>query len=455
MAELWDQGLIDKYNISGPRYTSYPTALQFNEDFTAVDFSKALSEPTDKPLSIYIHIPFCKSICYYCACNKFITKDQTKSERYLDALEKEIAMVAKRVGRRKVKQMHWGGGTPTFLTNAQIIRLIKALDCHFDMDWQQGEFAIEVDPRAVDEQTLSILKAAGFNRVSLGVQDFNEQVQIAVNRVQPMTQTLNLIQEARRLNFQSISVDLIYGLPFQTQGTFAETVEQIVDMRPDRISVFNYAHLPHQFKPQRRINEADLPEAAEKLRILKMTTQKLTDTGYQYIGMDHFALPEDDMAKAQNNDSLHRNFQGYTTHKECDLVGLGVSAISQGDDFYSQNVRDLNHYYEKIESGKLAVWRGYKLTQDDIIRRAVITQLICHFKLRFLTIEKQFGIDFNQYFATELQAIQEMHDEGLLILKERSIHVTDVGRLLIRNICMQFDLYLQELAMLRNYSRAI
>lgn len=455
-SSIWNRELVEKYNIAGPRYTSYPTALQFSDDFGVEDFKKTLkTSNVGKPLSLYLHIPFCENICYYCACNKVITKDKSKADRYLVALIKEAEMIAPYVKGRKVTQIHWGGGTPTFLSNEQIEGLVNKLRELFEFDDDNGEFSIEIDPRSVDNKTMGSLAQAGFNRLSMGVQDFNPEVQKAVNRIQPEEDTRHLLLQARRHGFDSINIDLIYGLPHQTVDSFNETIDKIITMAPDRLSVFNYAHLPHRFKPQRRINAYDLPSPQEKLRILESAIKKLTEAGYVYIGMDHFALPHDELTQAQERGDLHRNFQGYTTHAECDLVGLGVSSISQVGNSYSQSMRGLDEYYERVEAGELAVWRGCYLEDDDLLRREVIMQLICHFKLDFSDIEKTFNINFKEYFADELESLVRFEEDGLLNLTDTGIQVNDAGRLLIRNICMAFDAYFKEVNIIPTYSKAI
>lgn len=452
---MWNQQLIEKYNITGPRYTSYPTALQFEENFTDADFKKAVNHlPRQHPVSLYIHIPFCHSVCNYCACNKVITKNKQRADEYLQYLITEIERVGQLAADRPVKQMHWGGGTPTFLSDEQIIRLVDALDKNFNMQRVDHEYAIEVDPRAVGENTLETLSGLGFNRISVGIQDFDSKVQIAVNRIQSEELTRSVIDKARALGFNSVNVDLIYGLPHQSPESFKHTVATIVDIRPDRLSLFNYAHLPHRFKPQRRIVADDLPNAKDKLQILENSINSLTKAGYNYIGMDHFALPDDELSLAQKNGHLHRNFQGYTVRDENSLLGLGVSSISYVSGCYSQNQRDLYDYYEAIDQGDLAVWRGCYSHEDDAVRRAVIMQLICQFELHFHNIEHQFGIKFAEYFADELDAIRFLEYDGLVTIKENAILVTPIGRLLIRNICMVFDAYLGAAAM-GNYSQAI
>jgi len=401
-----------------------------------------LSNERQGPISLYCHIPFCNTVCFYCGCNKVVTKDKGKAEHYLDALFNEIdKQGALFDSERLVEQMHFGGGTPTFLSNQQILRLSEKLQSVFNFS-KHGEYSIEIDPRGVDEGTIKALAKARFNRISLGVQDFNTAVQKAVNRVQSFEQTQSVIKLARDYNFESISIDLIYGLPKQSVESFKTTLKQISELKPDRISLFNYAHLPELFKPQRRIDVLELPNADEKLAIFKYSMDFLLEQGYAYIGMDHFALPEDPLAIAQQQGHLYRNFQGYSTHADCDIVGLGLSSIGQVGDSFSQNEKNLQQYYETIESGDLPVIKGQIIQADDKIRRAVIMDLICHFKLDFDKIEANFNIDFNNYFADALNELGEMHKDGLIELTENSIKVMERGKLLIRNICMVFDAYL-------------
>jgi oxygen-independent coproporphyrinogen III oxidase len=448
--------LIDKYNISGPRYTSYPTAIQFEQDFDFLEVqNKWQSADRDKPLSLYVHIPFCKNICYYCACNKVITKDTSKADEYLTALIKEAKMLRKLCGERTVTQLHWGGGTPTFLSNKQISYLFYNLQSIFDFDLKHGEFSIEIDPRGVDKDTLQTLKYLGFNRLSIGVQDLNTKVQQAVNRVHSTEQITQLMQEAVAVGFDAISLDLIYGLPHQTVESFSETLDGIIKLKPNRLSVFNYAHLPHRFKQQRGINDADLPPATEKLNIFKHTLEKLCANGYEYIGMDHFALPDDSLSLAQEAGELHRNFQGYTTQPDCDLVALGVSAISQVQGAYSQNQVKLEDYYAALANNELPVWRGCLSTEDDFIRRAVIMNLICNFSCTYTTVEQKFDIEFTRYFAEELSYLEQFYDDQLIEFETDQLMVTPLGRFFIRNICMIFDLYLKEISQIQSFSKVI
>ncbi|MDB3870138.1 oxygen-independent coproporphyrinogen III oxidase [Candidatus Thioglobus sp.] len=440
---LFDLALIKKYDRSGPRYTSYPTANNFSE-FTQNDYQNQvkLSNERQGPISLYCHIPFCNTVCFYCGCNKVVTKDKSKAEPYLDALFKEIDRQGALVNsKRQVEQMHFGGGTPTFLSNQQIVRLSEKLQSVFNFS-KHGEYSIEIDPRGVDEDTIKVLAKVRFNRISLGVQDFNAAVQKAVNRIQSFEQTQSVIKLARDNGFESISVDLIYGLPKQSVESFKTTLNQINELKPDRISLFNYAHLPELFKPQRRIDVLELPNADEKLAIFQYSMDFLLDQGYVYIGMDHFALPEDPLAIAQQQGHLYRNFQGYSTNADCDIVGLGLSSIGQVGDSFSQNEKNLEQYYARIESGDLPVIKGQMIHADDKIRRAVIIDLICHFELDFAKIEVAFNINFNDYFTDSLEGLREMHEDGLIELTEHSIKVMEKGKLLIRNICMVFDAYL-------------
>ena len=447
-ALVFDPTLIRKYDKAGPRYTSYPTAVQFHEGFGETEYRETAlaSNATGKPLSLYVHIPFCDTVCFYCACNKVVTKNRRHTVPYLDHLYREIALQGALFGHdRPVAQLHWGGGTPTFISADEMRELMRVTGEHFRLlDDDRGEYSIEVDPRETDDRTIALLRELGFNRLSLGVQDFDSAVQKAVNRVQSREITLKVMDAARREGFQSISVDLIYGLPFQSVASFARTVDEIIAQDPDRISVFNYAHLPELFKTQRQIDAGALPPPAVKLDILKTTIERLTQAGYVYIGMDHFAKPDDELALAQQAGTLYRNFQGYSTHADCDLIGLGTTSISMVGDSYSQNLKGLEEYYARVDAGRLAVFRGVLLDDDDRLRRAVITDLICHFTLDFATVERRFGIRFRDYFAVELAELADMQADGLLALSEVGIRVLPPGRLLIRNICMVFDRYLRE-----------
>lgn len=457
----FDVTLIRRYDKSGPRYTSYPTAVQFHEGFGEEDYRQWVrqsnGEPIPRPLSLYFHLPFCDTVCYYCACNKVATKNRDKAQPYLEHVYREMELLGELFdGDRKVDQLHWGGGTPTFISHQQMRDLMRVTGEHFRLrDNDTGEYSIEIDPREADAGTIGLLREIGFNRMSLGVQDFDPRVQRAVNRIQSVEETMAVMDAARSEGFKSISVDLIYGLPFQSVESFGRTLDRIVEADPDRISLFNYAHLPELFKPQRRISGEDLPQPAEKLRILQSSIERLTEAGYVYIGMDHFAKPEDELAMAQREGTLHRNFQGYSTHAECDLVSMGVSSISMVGDSYSQNVKSLDEYYERIGAGKLAVLRGVDLEPDDLLRRGVIMELICHFRCAFEPFEKEYGIRFQDYFRAEIQDLADMQEDGLLSVEEDRITVHPKGKLLIRNICMVFDRYLRERQGPQRFSRVI
>lgn len=455
----FDAELIKRYDKSGPRYTSYPTAVSFTPNYKEVDFRKhaALSNQAGGPLSLYFHIPFCDTICFYCACNKIATKDYSKTPTYLEYLYREMDMQAELFdSSRVVEQLHWGGGTPTFLKHHEIEALMAYTRKKFTLlDDDSGDYSIEIDPRSVSKDTIKLLRDVGFNRFSLGVQDVDEKVQIAVNRIQPIKETQAIIDACRDNNAQSVSIDLIYGLPLQTAVGFAKTLETAIEMNPDRMSVFNYAHLPHMFKPQRRINVDELPSAEEKLEIMHQSIDTLINAGYEYIGMDHFAKPDDELAIAQAEGSLHRNFQGYTTHAECDLVAMGVSSISSVHNSYSQNEKDLDGYYAAIGAGRLPIIRGLSLTYDDVLRRTIIQQLSCEFYLDFNAIELQYGIHFNDYFATEIEELKPMQDDNLLTVSHHEIKVTPRGRILIRNICMVFDEHLRQQTTQQSFSKVI
>lgn len=455
----WDLDLIKRYDLSGPRYTSYPTAIQFDHELSEQQLVTTGKATTDSnaPLSLYVHIPFCAHVCYYCACNKVITRNRSKAQPYLDTLFKEIETVASWYSdKRIVDQLHWGGGTPTFISDDQMEALMNKLREHFSLlDNDSGDYSIEIDPREATPETMRTLRRIGFNRISLGVQDVNTQVQEAVNRVQPTEQTEAVLKQARELGFKSINMDLIYGLPHQTLESFNATLDTVIAMSPDRLSVFNYAHMPDRFRSQKHINAEDLPSPATKLAILESTINKLLAAGYVYIGMDHFAKPDDELALAQQNGQLHRNFQGYTTHADCDLVAMGVSAISQIGDVYYQNEHDLGAYTQAVEARGSAVRRGVILSTDDHIRRAVITQLICHFALDFSSIEQMFNIDFKSYFAEEMAELAHFQQDGLIEITPEALTVTAAGRLLIRRICMAFDAYIPKAQPTQGFSRII
>jgi len=445
---IFDLDLIRRYDKAGPRYTSYPTAVQFHNDFDETAYRKHAqnSNTTLKPLSLYVHIPFCDTVCFYCGCNKVATKNRQLATPYLTHLHQELAFQSALFDReRPVTQLHWGGGTPTFLSHDQMRDLIQGIKTHFQLlDDDSGEYSIEIDPREMQFDTVALLRELGFNRMSLGVQDFDPNVQKSVNRIQTEEQTFAVLEAARREGFKSISLDLIYGLPHQNVNSFSNTLNKILAVKPDRLSIFNYAHLPTLFKPQRRINEADLPSPTEKLAILQQTIHQLTEAGYIYIGMDHFALPDDELTQAQRNGTLYRNFQGYSTHADCDLIGLGITSIGKVGDSYSQNVKTLEEYYAQIDANHIPIFRGIGLNADDKLRRAVITQLICHFSLDISAIENEYQIDFKNYFLTEWNELEKMQGDGLLERRDERIDILPAGRLLVRNICMTFDAYLRQ-----------
>ncbi|MCC4858802.1 oxygen-independent coproporphyrinogen III oxidase [Vibrio splendidus] len=451
---VWDQEILNKYNYSGPRYTSYPTALEFHEAFTVADYDMACTQYPERPLSLYVHIPFCHKLCYYCGCNKVITRHSHKADEYLDVIEHEIRQRASLLNGREVTQLHFGGGTPTFLTKAQITRLMQILRDEFNFT-ADAEISIEVDPREIELDVLDHLHGEGFNRLSIGVQDFNKEVQKLVNREQDEEFIIAMVQRAKELGFRSTNLDLIYGLPKQTQALFAETLKQVLEMKPGRLSVFNYAHMPQLFAAQRKIKDEDLPEPKEKMAILQDTIETLTGAGYQFIGMDHFALPEDELAVAQREGILHRNFQGYTTQGEADLIGFGVSAISMVGDAYAQNQKELKKYYAQVNDLRHALWKGVALDSDDLLRREVIKQLICNFKLDKTMIESEFSVNFNRYFKEDLGLLQTFINDELVEVDDKEIRVTLRGRLLIRNICMCFDKYLRAKARQQQFSRVI
>ncbi len=445
---VFDIELIRRYDKSGPRYTSYPTAVQFHEGFAEADYRAIAAQSNQQggPLSLYFHIPFCDTLCFYCACNKIATKNRKHAVPYLEALFKEIEMQGALFDRsRKVDQLHWGGGTPTFISHEQMTALMAKSREQFNLhDDDSGEYSIEIDPREVKNDTIKLLRGLGFNRMSLGVQDFDPKVQQAVNRIQTEAQTFAVLDQAKAEGFLSVSVDLIYGLPFQSLEGFAKTVDKVIAAGPDRLSVFNYAHLPEMFKPQRRILDEELPSAAEKLDILQMTNERLKQAGYVYIGMDHFAKPDDELAVAQREGTLYRNFQGYSTHAECDLVAMGVTSIGMVGNTYSQNVKTVEAYAELINAGKLPLYRGVELDDDDVLRREVITRLICQFELDMGAVAQQFDINFPEYFAQEMEELHQIESDGLLTIEGDRISVLPAGRLLIRNVCMVFDKYLRK-----------
>ena len=456
---IFDPQVIRKFDVNGPRYTSYPTADRFVEAFGADDYIRWLGKRTvggiGRPLSLYVHIPFCNTICYYCACNKIITKDHGRSAKYIKYLGKEIAMQeAALEGSRDVVQLHFGGGTPTFLSEDEMQRLMDIIHKHFRL-LPGGEYSIEVDPRKVGRDNVKQLAALGFNRMSVGVQDFTPEVQAAVNRIQSLDETRLVIDSAREFGFKGISVDLIYGLPKQNVISFNHTLDEVIKLDPDRLSIYNYAHLPSLAKPQRRISEADLPTPDQRLQILQLAIRRLTDAGYVFIGMDHFAKPNDELAVAQRQGRLHRNFQGYSTHAEADLMAFGVSAIGKVGPSYCQNVRTLDEYYDSLDQGVLPIFRGIELNADDLLRRSIIQALMCHFELSIESIEIAHLIDFKSYFASEIADLRDMEKGGLLTIDDQWITVEPRGRLLVRGIAMAFDKYLRTDRERVRYSKVI
>ncbi|WP_088329319.1 oxygen-independent coproporphyrinogen III oxidase [Lacimicrobium sp. SS2-24] len=433
---------LRKYHLNGPRYTSYPTALQL-DDFNPELLKQRCQQADAKPLSLYLHVPFCHSLCYYCGCNKQITRQTHKAQVYLDYLMREITQRYQLFTERSVTQIHFGGGTPTYLSDEQLTRLMAHVRQCFEVT-DDAEVSIEIDPRQMTLPRLKHLFELGFNRLSIGVQDFDKKVQKAVNRVQDEEHIVELVRFARELGFASVSLDLIYGLPHQSAASFADSVNKVLKIRPDRLSVFNYAHMPEKFAAQRRIDEQTLPDSAERMAIFSLASELLCAQGYVCIGMDHFALEDDELARAQRHGSLHRNFQGYTTQGDCDLLGLGVSAISQINGLIVQNEKVLKHYYQAMDKKGEALAKGYALTEDDRLRAEVIKQLICHFHLSYAHIEKAFHIQFEAYFAKEIERLKAMMADGLLSMSSTGIQVTDAGRSLIRAICMQFDRYLPQ-----------
>ncbi|WP_153146089.1 oxygen-independent coproporphyrinogen III oxidase [Dechloromonas sp. H13] len=456
---VFDPQIIRRFDVNGPRYTSYPTADRFVEAFDSEAAKLWLGKRNiggiSRPLSLYFHIPFCNTICYYCACNKIITKDHGRSAKYLKYLAKEVALQSEYLdGNHEVIQLHWGGGTPTFLSHDEMRQLMGVTRKHFKL-LDGGEYSIEVDPRKVDRETVALLGELGFNRMSVGVQDFDERVQQAVNRIQSEEETANVIDAARANGFKSVSVDLIYGLPHQTVMGFNRTLERVLAMDPDRLSIYNYAHLPSLFKPQRRIAEPDLPSADAKLQILALAIRKLTEAGYVFIGMDHFAKPDDELAVAQRQGRLHRNFQGYSTYADCDMLSFGISSIGKVGPTYSQNVKTLDEYYDRLDAHMLPVFRGIELTADDILRRSIIQALMCHFELSIESIESAHLIDFHKYFAAELDDLREMEHAGLVKVEREWITVLPPGRMLVRIISMVFDRYLRADRQRTRYSKVI
>lgn len=453
--------LIKRYDIAGPRYTSYPTAVQFMEGFDTEAYQRFIrasnSELIPKPLSLYVHLPFCRSLCYYCGCMKKVTRHEHQGDRYLELLNREIELQGKLFDHdREVIQLHFGGGTPTFHNDEKLSRLMAQLEENFSLSTDQTrEFSIEVDPRTVGLERLAKLAEMGFNRISLGVQDIDPKVQEAVNRIQDPETTLEMVDGSRNLGFNSVSIDLIYGLPLQTVESFGQTIDTVVNARPDRLAVYNYAHLPHIFRAQRMIDSKDIPSPETKLELMELTIEKLTQSGYVYIGMDHFALPDDELTLAQREGGLQRNFQGYSTRRECDMVGLGVSAIGKVGDCYAQNLKDIPTWQSVVAEGKLPIWRGVSLNTEDRLRRSVIESIMCHGEVKFQQFESNFAIDFHDHFAFELGNLQQLEKDGLIEMGDDEFKATPEGRLLLRPIAMIFDEYLQAPESKPKFSRVI
>lgn len=440
------ESLIRRFDASGPRYTSYPTADRFHNGFQDEAYLNYLQQRTIAadvpPLSVYVHLPFCQSLCYFCACNKIITQDTSRSLQYLDYLEKELAILEPHLGSaRHTRQLHLGGGTPTFGDDKGLARLMTMLRHHFQFS-DDAELSIEIDPRTINDTRLAALADMGFNRTSFGVQDFDPDVQQAVNRIQPLEMVENALESSRTHGFTSTNLDLIYGLPRQTIESFGRTLDNVIRLMPDRIALYNYAHLPARFKAQRLIKPEDLPSAEERLQIFLMATRRLLEAGYVYIGLDHFALPDDELSRAGTDGSLHRNFQGYTTRAECDMIGLGLSSIGKVGRSYSQSVRSLNAYYDALDRGVLPIDRGYELSNDDVLRREIIMTIMCSMPVDFAVIARDHGIDFPEYFASELNRLKPYADAGLIQIDNQRIAVTPKGRLFVRAIGMTFDAYL-------------
>lgn len=457
----FDVELARRYNVAGPRYTSYPTANHFHAGFSARDYCESAAhsneDPIPKPLSLYVHVPFCENPCFYCGCTRIITRDHTLSARYVEALIAEIKLQAELFDAdRRLAQLHFGGGTPSFLSHTQLGAILGAVEQHFNVLAPPAlECTIEVDPRTVTPSDLSALKAIGFNRISLGIQDFDAAVQQAVNRVQSLEHTGAVIAAAREAGFESVNVDLIYGLPKQTRVGFEQTLAQVVALRPDRIAAYSYAHLPNLFRAQTQIHTQDLPAPETKLALLASTINELTQAGYVYIGMDHFALPFDELARAAHGGGLRRNFQGYSTHAECDIIGVGMSAISAVGDCYAQNHKTLPAYYQAVEQKQLATARGVLLTEDDHIRRAVIERLLCAARLDFTWFQRQFEVEFAHYFHNELLALMPLQRDGLVSISRTALTISEHGRYLMRAVAMCFDRYLQVPAQVAPFSKIV
>ncbi|WP_297387879.1 oxygen-independent coproporphyrinogen III oxidase [Acidiferrobacter sp.] len=457
MNDSFDAALITRYGESAPRYTSYPPATQFHGQFGPDDLGRTLAaRPADRPWSLYVHVPFCESVCYYCACNKTITKHHDRAGPYVTRVAQELALLSPWLGAHPpLDQLHWGGGTPTFLSHDEMRALMCAIAERFALRADDsGEYSIEIDPRHASDATLSLLRSIGFNRLSLGVQDFDPAVQRAINREQPFGLVRHVAQTARALGFRSLSVDLIYGLPRQTRDSFAHTLDRLLEIAPDRVSLFNYAHLPERFKPQRRINAAEIPDGLTKIAILSGTAEALAAAGYVYIGLDHFAKADDELAQAQRDHTLARNFQGYSTRGHLDVLGVGASAVSRIGAIYSQNAWDLKEYETLVDQGTLPVRLGFELSADDELRREVINDLLCHMQCDVAAVEARHGLRFATYFASELARLEPFIHDGLVERDERKIAVTARGQMLVRAVCAVFDRYLL-MADRRRFSRVV
>lgn len=455
----FDRQLIASLPANGPRYTSYPSADRFHTDFTEQNYIDTLRQrcigALNKPISLYIHIPFCNTICYYCGCNKIITKDKTRADLYLQYLEKELELLSPHLKcKHPLAQLHFGGGTPTFLSDEQLERVFAMIRKHFEI-LPDGEYSIEIDPRKVNRETVLHLGKLGFNRMSVGIQDFDEKVQQAVNRVQSLEETRIVIDAAREAGFKSVSVDLIYGLPHQSITSFAKTLDTVLSLSPDRLALYHYAHLPHLFKPQRRIDTEAVPNSEEKLDILQYSVQRLNQEGYVFIGMDHFAKPDDELSIALREGLLQRNFQGYSTYADCDLIAIGVSSIGKVGSSYMQNERDIERYYQALDENRLPIMRGFQLNRDDILRRNIIQDLMCRFVLDYRIYSDFFDIPFEEYFAEEMKDLQHLAELGLVQLHDDYLEVTPKGRFLIRNIAMVFDYYLRHKQTAAKYSQTV
>ena len=459
LAWCFDAEVLQRHDKAGPRYTSYPTAPHFHDGFGERQLAEALaaSNGLGKALSLYVHVPFCSSPCFYCGCNRVITRDRSRGQAYVARVLAEADLLASHVDpRREVIQLHLGGGTPNFLTRDALAELVSGLRRRFTFSFSPSrDFSIELDPRFIDRDDVALLAELGFNRASLGIQDFDPSVQVAINRVQGVGQTLDILQACRDYGMRSVNVDLIYGLPGQTPQGFGRTLQQVLALRPDRLAVYGYAHLPHVFRAQRQIDEAQLPAPEQKLALLGLAVQQLMAAGYQYIGMDHFALPEEDLSRAQRAGQLHRNFMGYTTHADTDLLGLGVSAISNVGASYSQNPRDLPSWEAAVDAGHMPVWRGLQLDPDDVLRAEIIQQLMCHGETDVAAVCAEHGVQFDTYFADALPRLAALQADGLAEVIEGRVRVTEQGRPLLRLLAMCFDRYLSQSAPVAQYSRAI